>query len=107
MRVYLEKEYGYFTAQKLVVYFKIGNSVVFSTGKKTKVSNENGVQNANIIKIISYADIEEFYAFIEVSRYTKSEVLSIQSIITFFTGIPFVEYNVYTQNLRKNPIKTI
>jgi len=97
-RVFIEKEYEYSVDEKINVFFKFANSIVFSTGRKTKVADEKGVYSANIIKIVSFTDMEEFYSVVETSRYTKSERLVIESIITFFTGIPFVEYCGYKQN---------
>lgn len=94
-RVYLEKEYGYAIDENIDVYFKFDNTTVYTTGGKTKGYDNQGVCDTQIIKMVTYADIESFYGTIEVNRITKSEILVIQSMITFFTGVPFVEYCGY------------
>ena len=104
-RVFIEKEYGYAVNEKVKIFFRFGNSIVFSTGRKTRVGDDHGVYSANVIKIVSFADMEEFYGVMEASRFTKSEILAIESIITFFTGNPFVEYCGYNQRTSVEQIK--
>lgn len=87
-----EKEYSYDIADEPIIYFKYGNSTVISTGKKANDSNKRHIQDGYVIKITSFCDVEEYYDLSEINRYVRSEILSIQSIISFFTGMPFVVY---------------
>lgn len=92
-RVYLDKNYVYDIDRDLEIYFRYGNSIVFSTGENLANAEAEGEN----IRIVSYVDIEDFYSVSEANRYCRSEVLAIQGIITFFTGVPFVEYSISKQ----------
>lgn len=104
-RVYIDKTYAYVIEEEVDIYFKFGNSTIFSTGERTYAGDHEGVFEASELIIVSSAEIEEFYGMMEASRQTKSEILVTQGIVTFFTGIPFVEYCGHRQRQSITPIE--
>lgn len=69
------------------LYFRLNNSTVYS--KENKDCN-NWTQE--IVVIIEY-DIAKHESITELNRYCRRDLLIIQGIITFFTGIPLTVYN--------------
>jgi hypothetical protein len=104
-KVFIEKTYAYPIEEEFAIYFKYGNSTIFSTGERTFAGDGKGIYEASELKIVSSAEIEEFYGITEANRQTKSEILVIQGIVTFFTGIPFVEYCGHSQTQSRTPIE--
>lgn len=69
------------------LYFRLNNSTVYSKENK---DCDNWTQE--IVVIIEY-DIAEHESITELNRYCRRDLLIIQGIITFFTGIPLTVYN--------------
>ena len=72
------------------IYFEYGNSVVFSTGEKTIVSNGIKMVNCEKLEVISKCYVEQYQGPYEAKRYFRGDNLVIQGIITFFTGLPLI-----------------
>lgn len=75
------------------IYFEYGNSVVFSTGEKTIVSNGIKMVNCEKLEVISKCYIEQYQGPYEAKRYFRGDNLIIQGIISFFTGLPLTIYH--------------
>lgn len=75
------------------IYFEYGNSVVFSTGEKTIVSNGIKMVNCEKLEVISKCYVEQYQGPYEAKRYFRGDNLVIQGIITFFTGLPLTVYH--------------
>ena len=86
------------------IYFEYGNSVVFSTGEKTIVSNGIKMVNCEKLEVISKCYVEQYQGPYEAKRYFRGDNLVIQGIITFFTGLPLT---VYHSNDRRAGVKPI
>ena len=75
------------------IYFEYGNSVVFSTGEKTIVSNGIKLVNCEKLEVISKCYVEQYQGPYEAKRYFRGDNLVIQGIISFFTGLPLTIYH--------------
>lgn len=91
--------------ESIDIYFEYNNSVVFSTEKKTAVSNGVGRKRCRELVVISKAEIEKYEGVSETKRYFRKENLVIQGIISFFTGVPLTVYHSNSSSARLCPIK--
>lgn len=78
------------------IYFEYGNSVVFSTGKKTTAHDGIKTIKCAELTVISKCPVEQYQGPFEVKRYFRGENLVIQGIISFFTGLPLTIYHSNT-----------
>lgn len=104
-KIYQEKIYGYVVEEHLEIYFEYDDTIVYSTDEKVSMGNDSDVYEGQVIKMVSVQGVETFYGIMEMGRLSKSEILSIQDIITFFTGVPFIEYCGYSKSEGISPIK--
>lgn len=87
------------------IYFEYGNSVVFSTGEKTIVSNGIKMVNCEKLEVISKCYVEQYQGPYEAKRYFRGDNLVIQGIITFFTGLPLTVYHSNDSRAGVKPIE--
>lgn len=87
------------------IYFEYGNSVVFSTGKKTTA--HDGIKTIKYaeLTVISKCPVEQYQEPFEVKRYFRGENLVIQGIISFFTGLPLTIYHSNSSAAGIEPIE--
>ncbi|MBC6308218.1 hypothetical protein HCJ66_01500 [Listeria sp. FSL L7-1582] len=85
-------------AGDLDVYFEYKNSVVF-TSPKTSDRGENN------ITIINKSCLNDHSGIHEQTRYSRSDILSIQGILSFFSGIAITVYENISSATSINPIK--
>ena len=91
--------------ENIEIYFEYNNSVIFSTEKKTAVSNGVGRKRCRELVVISKAEIEKYEGVSETKRYFRKENLVIQGIISFFTGVPLTVYHSNSSSAGLCPIK--
>ncbi|SDY96201.1 MAE_28990/MAE_18760 family HEPN-like nuclease [Tindallia californiensis] len=94
-KVFVEKKYGFNTEEALELFFRFNNTIVISENDYVSMGSDNGHYDSRVVNLVSEIELQEFYGVHEANRYLRSEVLSIQNIITFITGIPFLEYSGY------------
>jgi len=91
-KVFVKKVYAY-QFDSIEINFRYKNSQVYTTEKFTTVAYSNGTFKAREIEMVSMCYVEDYDSATEGVRYCRSEILIIQDIISFFTGIPFTVYN--------------
>lgn len=83
------------------VYFKFNNSLVFSTEKEVI---HDAVKCREIV-VLTECKIESYNGITETSRYSRGQILTIQGILSFFTGFPLTVYNSYESSTGQRPIQ--
>ena len=83
------------------VYFQLNNSLVFSTEKTI----ESGAIKCREIVVLTECKIESYNSITETNRYSRGQILTIQGILSFFTGVPLTVYNNYKSSTRLTPIQ--
>ncbi len=91
-------------ASSIEVYFEYNNSVVYDTGNKVNAGDESGIYECKELSVITECEIEQYTGPLETNRYSRSNNLVIQGIITFFTGIPLTIYNSQSSSAGITPI---
>lgn len=87
-RAYSKYRYAYM-ASDVDVYFKYNDSIVYSTGEEIDTSDDQCTE----IIIITETQLEEYSSVKNIGRQCRSELLAIQDILSFFTGIPMTVYD--------------
>ncbi|NMM64257.1 hypothetical protein HBE96_16650 [Clostridium sp. P21] len=89
---YLKKVYAY-AFEDIDVYFKYNNTVIYSTDKIKVMNDENGTFKARILELISTTCIEDHETEQDGIRHCIPEILKVQNVVSFFTGMPITVYN--------------
>lgn len=92
-------------ALNINIYFEFNNSIIFNTGKE--IITHDGVfsEKCSEITVITECELEEYNGVIETSRYCRGEILTIQGIISFFTGFPLTVYNSCNSSVGLTPVQ--
>nr|DAI21675.1 MAG TPA: hypothetical protein [Caudoviricetes sp.] len=92
-------------ATSIEVYFEYNNSVVYDTGKLINAGSEHGINECKKLSVITKCELEMYSGPLEIRRYSRSDNLVIQGIISFFTGFPLTVYDSHESSAEIKPIK--
>ena len=78
---------------EIEMYFKYNNSIVHSAGKRVVAPYGLSGRNACEVKIVTKCVLEDYDSAMEAARYSRSELLVILDIISFFIGNSMTVYD--------------
>lgn len=92
-------------ALNIDVYFEFNNSIIFNTGKEIITHNGLSSKKCSELTVITECELEQYNGPAEISRYCRGAILTIQGIISFFTGFPLTVYNSCESSAGLTPVQ--
>lgn len=87
------------------VYFKFNNTVVFNTENAKITKSCLASKKCREIVMITECSVEQYNGPAEIFRNCRGQILTIQGILSFFTGFPLTVYNNCKTSAGLNPFK--
>lgn len=87
------------------VYFRFNNSIVFSSEKDAITHDGVSSQKCREIVVLTESKIEKYNSLLEINRCCRGQILTIQGILSFFTGFPLTVYDSYESSAGRGAIQ--